>query len=90
MKIVFVDTFYWVALLNRKDPWNATVVERSPGLQARRFVTTNEVLGEVLALFSAAGPHAPQRVARFVRGLFDDPTVSGLIHPPKPRRGVGP
>ena len=62
-------------LLNRKDPWHASVVELSKGLAARLLVTTDEVLSELLAFFSAAGPHARQRVARFTRGLFQNPSV---------------
>jgi len=48
----FADTFYWVALIHRKDTSHEAVLEFS-----RRFtshlVTTDEVLTEVLAFCSA-------------------------------------
>jgi hypothetical protein len=39
MNTVFVDTFYWIALLNRMDPWHATVVELSKSHAACLLVT---------------------------------------------------
>src|SRR5262249_29578653 len=75
MNALFADTFYWVALLNRKDSWHAALVAKSEGIQGVPLITTDEVLGEVLAFFSAAGPRARQRVAQFVRALFDDPAI---------------
>ena len=52
MNPAFADTFYWVALIHRKDTSHEAVLEFS-----RRFtshlVTTDEVLTEVLAFCSA-------------------------------------
>jgi predicted nucleic acid-binding protein len=45
---VFADTFYWVALLHRKDARHKAVLEFSRDF-ASTFVTTDEVLTEVLA-----------------------------------------
>jgi predicted nucleic acid-binding protein len=49
---VFVDTFYWIALLHRKDAGHKAVLEYSRAFTST-FVTTDEVLTEVLAFTSS-------------------------------------
>jgi predicted nucleic acid-binding protein len=49
---VFADTFYWIALIHRKDARNRDVLEFSRTFSST-FVTTDEVLTEVLAFCSA-------------------------------------
>jgi predicted nucleic acid-binding protein len=49
----FADTFYWVALIPRKDASNRAVLEFSRTLASAVLVTTDEVLTEVLAFCSS-------------------------------------
>jgi hypothetical protein len=46
---IFADTFYWVALLNRRDSANRAVLEFSRTLGSSTLITTDEVLIELLA-----------------------------------------
>jgi uncharacterized protein len=48
----FADTFYWVALIHRKDASHQVVLNFSRGFRSL-LVTTDEVLTEVLAFCSA-------------------------------------
>ena len=48
MNRVFVDAFYWVALIHRKDASNGAVLNFSRMLASAVLVTTDEVLTEVL------------------------------------------
>jgi uncharacterized protein len=48
----FADTFYWVALIHRKDASHQAVLNFSRGFRSL-LVTTDEVLTEVLAFCSA-------------------------------------
>jgi uncharacterized protein len=50
---VFADTFYWVALIHRKDASNKAVVEWNREARSVTLFTTEEVLTEVLAFCSA-------------------------------------
>jgi uncharacterized protein len=50
---VFADTFYWVALIHRKDASNRAVLEWSRRATSMTLLTTEEVLTEVLAFCSA-------------------------------------
>jgi uncharacterized protein len=52
VKPVFADTFYWIALIHRKDASHRGVLDFSRGFAAT-FVTTDEVLTEVLAFCSS-------------------------------------
>jgi hypothetical protein len=51
---VFADTFYWVALIHRKDASNKAVLEFSRTAHRNVFITTDEVLTEVLAFCASS------------------------------------
>ena len=52
MNPAFGDTFYWVALIHRKDEAHQAMLDFSRGFKSL-LVTTDEVLTEVLAFCSA-------------------------------------
>jgi predicted nucleic acid-binding protein len=76
MRRVFADTLYWVAMTHRKDLWNQAAVRISRTLSGCHFITTDEVLTEVLAAFCEAGPLLRQRAATLVRNLHKKSTVT--------------
>ncbi len=53
MRQVFADTFYWIALIHRKDAGNKAALEWSRAAASVHIVTTEEVLTEVLAFYSS-------------------------------------
>jgi predicted nucleic acid-binding protein len=76
MRRLFVDTFYWIALLYRRDPWHARVAAFSETITATdRVWTTDAVLLEVLAALSAAGARLRHEAVALVDGLLIDPQV---------------
>jgi predicted nucleic acid-binding protein len=78
MRSIFVDTLYWVAILHRKDQWHRAAQAASRLLVGCRLITTDEVLTEVLAAFSQAGPALRWRAALLVRDLHRDPAIEIL------------
>jgi hypothetical protein len=54
MRRFFVDTFYLIALSNRRDQWHRRVVTFSRALRDVRLYTVDEVLAEFLT-FSSTG-----------------------------------
>ena len=70
MNRFFVDAFYWIALFSPKDQWHARVRAFAKTLQEYRFYTTDEVLTEFLAYYSAATPLLRTRAAEFVRAIL--------------------
>ena len=76
MQRLFADTFYWIALLYRRDPWHARVSAWSTTLRDEDIVfTTDAVFTEFLAAMSATGPYVRQEAVGLVEGLLDDAHV---------------
>jgi predicted nucleic acid-binding protein len=75
MRRIFADAVYWVALAHRKDQWHQKAVQVSQQLGQVILVTTDEVLNEFLAFFSAYGPQTRTHSARTVHQLLAEPNV---------------
>jgi uncharacterized protein len=69
---IFADTFYWIALTNRRDSAHQAVMQFTATLAPRSVVTSDEVLTEFLAYC------ASDRALRAVAGL----AVSRLVNDP--------
>ena len=70
MRLVFADTFYWVALINPQDDWYERVIQVSQSLTQTRLITTEEILGEVLAFYSKSGYQLRQKTVTFVQSIL--------------------
>ena len=75
MKTLFADTFYWVALINPGDDWYKRVLNASNSLGSIQIVTTDEVLTEVLTLYSEAGTRMRQRTVEFVDNILNNTKI---------------
>jgi predicted nucleic acid-binding protein len=69
---LFADTFYWIALTNRRDSAHQAVMRFTTTLAPRSVVTSDEVLTELLAYC------ASDQMLRGVAG----PAVSRLMNDP--------
>lgn len=70
----FADSFYWIALLYRRDTWHEQVTAFSQTLTSHDVLfTTDAVLTEFLAAVSTAGPYMRQRAAARVDEILGDP-----------------
>jgi uncharacterized protein len=79
VRAVFVDTFYWVALLVPGDQWRARAIAVTEQLGPVQMVTTQEVLTELLNFAAGAGPRTRQRVTAWIHGLPADPSVRMIV-----------
>ena len=70
MKVVFADTFYWIALTLPGDAANARAEQIKD-----EIVTTEEVLSEYLAFFCASPEYLRSQVASNVEAILHDPAV---------------
>ncbi len=77
-RLLFADTFYWVALLNPSDAFHARVVSFARALGTAHRATTDEVLTEVLNRFAGAGPYWRGKAATLIHDLRSDPDVNIL------------
>lgn len=74
--MIFVDTSFWVALTNRRDPRNAQATSLLSGHDGDRLVTTNEVRGETWTFLRRRAGHAT--AVRFLDALNASPRVELL------------
>ena len=75
MRRLFADAHYWVAILNDQDQSHAAALAISQGSQRVPLITTEEVLTEVLAFFSARGQFLRQSAVAFVQGILSHPGI---------------
>lgn len=78
MRPLFADTFYWIALLHRREVWHSRVVALSRTLGPRRTLTTEWVLAEFLAFYSVGGAVTRQRAVARTRQILQDPQIQVL------------
>ncbi|MGI8980177.1 MAG: type II toxin-antitoxin system VapC family toxin [Pirellulaceae bacterium] len=76
--VYFADSFYWIALANPRDTFHARVVTWERRSLSARFITTEEILGEVLTWFAASGSAARAAAAELVRDTLSDASIRVL------------
>jgi predicted nucleic acid-binding protein len=74
----FADTFWWIAVANPKDAWHARVLAWEAAHPTARFVTTEEILSELLTWFAGTGPAGRAHASAVVRGIMSDPVTQVL------------
>jgi predicted nucleic acid-binding protein len=75
LKAVFVDTAYWIALLNPRDDLHEAARRVSDSLRGVRLVTSEAVLVEWLNDFARRGAHLRSAAAALIEQLRLDPAV---------------
>ncbi|MEL7226137.1 MAG: PIN domain-containing protein [Cyanobacteria bacterium P01_D01_bin.36] len=75
MRVLFADTFYWIAFVNPSDDWHQRVRQSFKELQPCKLVTTDEVLTELLTFYSKSGNQLRYKAANLVRGLLSSKDV---------------
>jgi predicted nucleic acid-binding protein len=72
MRKIFVDTIYFVALINPKDQWREKALQAKAKLTNVQFVTSEAVLMEVLNFLCEYGENLRKQVCLFVRDALED------------------
>lgn len=75
MRTVFVDTGYWVAILNPDDGLHQTAVSVTASLSSLRIVTSEMVFTEVLNSFSKQGAFLRQNAVTLIQQSIRKPNV---------------
>lgn len=75
MRMIFVDTFFWVASINPRDNWYSRVNSTFDDIQPCVLVTTEEVLTELLNFYSNAGRQLRQRAVDLVQEVLASPEI---------------
>ncbi|SRR5712692_927643 len=77
MKLVFVDTLYWIAAINPKDQWHDKALEIGSGLTAKQ-ITTDAVLSEVLNFFCGYGSKMREQAAGMIEDILADANLETI------------
>jgi predicted nucleic acid-binding protein len=80
VRTIFVDTNYWVALINPKDQGHETARECQAEIGVVRLVTTESVLIEVLNYFAEGRSGSRLAAAKLAASLLNDPDVETVPH----------
>lgn len=75
MRAVFIDTLYWIAILNPRDTYHGAAVQLDDHLKNVKFVTSELVLVEFLSYFSGFGEVFRIKAVQFVNELFRNPNI---------------
>jgi predicted nucleic acid-binding protein len=73
--VYFADSFYWIALAYPRDAWHQHTLRWQEANPKAQYVTTEEVLAEVLTWFAARGSMWRAVAARSVHGIIANPNV---------------
>jgi len=79
LRVLFTDSFYWIALTYPLDAFHTRVQSFSRTLGAVRLTTTDEVSTEVLSYFSGVGPIWRGEAVALVRHARNDPHIDVLL-----------
>ncbi len=70
----FADTFWWIAVANPQDAWHARGLAWDAAHPDARYVTTEEILSELLTWFAGTGPAGRAHANAAVRDVLADPS----------------
>jgi len=79
VRYVFVDTAYWVAVINPHDQWHAPAIEASSMLGGTNLLTTDAVLAEVLNYFSGLGERLRRIATANVRAILANKHIETIF-----------
>jgi predicted nucleic acid-binding protein len=74
----FADTFWWIAVASPKDAWHARTLAWEAVHPNARFITTEEILSELLTWFAGTGPAGRAHASAVVRGIMADSSMQVL------------
>lgn len=80
MKIVFADSFYWIALLSPKDTWHSRVIEWSQSYSDVSLVITDGIIDEIFAHFSKQGDILRGKVIELYQNILDEPNIQLIAY----------
>lgn len=75
MRVVFADTFYWVALANPDDEAHAQVNSFGKSDERTLIITAEEILIEFLTFFADKGAYLRRKAVALTRGIFASASI---------------
>lgn len=86
MRILFADTFYWIAILNPKDEWHSKVIKFSNTLTDYKLIVTDEIIDEIFNFFAKHGKQMREKVYQLSQAISKDPNIEIITPTPSIRQ----
>ncbi len=80
MRIVFADTYYWIAVLNTNGEDYKEVIQFGQANPDLTMVTTEPVIDEILNFFGSKGGFLRGRAFRLCDRITNDRTIQLITH----------
>lgn len=86
MKMIYADTFYWIALLSPRDQWYQRVLNHNIKEGQIKLVTTEGVLDELLNYFSKSGHLLRRKASQLYLAISSSPDIQLIAYTSKLRQ----
>lgn len=87
MRILFADTFYWIALINPRDAWHDEVMKFNYTLTNNyKLLLTDGVVDEVFAFFSKQGEQMRKKTYALYQAMLNDRNIEIITPTPQHRQ----
>ncbi len=75
MKIVFADTGYWIALINKKDSLHKKARQVTLKMNPMKIMTSEMIFSELLDSFSKQSLFLKQAIFNLINRSYDNPNI---------------
>jgi uncharacterized protein len=86
MRVLFADTFYWIAMLNPKDKWHQAVLAYGRSQPSIHLVVTDGVIDEVLNYFAEEGYFLRTNALNLCQSMKRDRNIDIIPYTPELRQ----
>ncbi|MDJ0578441.1 nucleic acid-binding protein [Crocosphaera sp.] len=83
MKIVFADTGYWIAMINKKDSLHQKARQVTLEMNPIKIITSEMILSELLDSFSKQGLFLKQATVNLINRSYDNPNIDIIQQNPQ-------
>lgn len=75
MKVIYADTFYWIALLNPRDSWHLIALNYARKYPRVRLIITDGIIDEILNYFATRGIVMRQKALALCLKMLQEPII---------------
>jgi len=86
MKVIFADTFYWIALINPRDNWHTIALDYAQKYADDYLITTDGIIDETLNYFATKGAIMRRKALATYLQICQEPNMEIISYTPQLRQ----
>ena len=86
MKVIFADTFYWIALINPRDNWHTIALDYAQKYADDYLITTDGIIDETLNYFATKGAIMRRKALATYFQIRQEPNMEIISYTPQLRQ----